>query len=211
VSRSASAEQGSRATVTPKAVRETALTLFARVGYHGTTMNDIARELGIKKPSLYVHVRAKQDLLRDLILETEERLLAEFHEAVASTDDAREQLRRAMEAAVRRHALHPRQALVGNRDMSALDEPHRERVHELRVEHERSFRSIIERGTEQGVFDVESPRFASFALLEMAVSVARWFDPAGPASADELARQYGEFAVRLVGGVSRRRTAKRSG
>jgi hypothetical protein len=33
----------------------------------------------------------------------------------------------------------------------------------------------------------------------MCVSVARWFDSAGELSAEQVASEYGEFALRLVG------------
>jgi hypothetical protein len=46
---------------------------------------------------------------------------------------------------------------------------------------------------------VEDPFLASFGILEMCVSVARWFDPAGALSAEQVASEYGEFALRLVG------------
>ncbi len=43
-------------------IKRTALSLFARRGYDGTTMNDIAKEVGIKTPSLYAHFKGKEEL-----------------------------------------------------------------------------------------------------------------------------------------------------
>ena len=36
---------------------------FARKGYHGTSIGDIADALGVQKGSLYAHIEGKQDLL----------------------------------------------------------------------------------------------------------------------------------------------------
>ncbi|MFB3044452.1 MAG: TetR/AcrR family transcriptional regulator, partial [Acidimicrobiia bacterium] len=37
--------------------------LFAERGYHGTSMRDLGKELGLLGSSLYSHVDSKQDLL----------------------------------------------------------------------------------------------------------------------------------------------------
>ena len=180
-------------------VRDAALTLFAERGYRGTTMNDIADALGIRAPSLYNHVGAKHDLLREIMLGTMDRLIDDHHTAVAATEEVREQLRRATEAHVRYHARHRREAFVGNREIPSLESGPREAVLARRDEYERLFRRLIERGQAEERFAVESARLASYAILEMGIGVSSWFRPDGPLSEDEVVAHYGRFALRLVG------------
>ena len=45
------------------ALYRVAAAAFRRNGYHGTSLVDIARELGVSKPTLYYYVANKQDLL----------------------------------------------------------------------------------------------------------------------------------------------------
>jgi AcrR family transcriptional regulator len=179
-------------------VREAALTLFAERGYHGTTVRDIGAELGIRAPSLYNHIRSKQGLLREIMVETSTAVWEEFEAAVRDVEDPEERLRRAMHAYVKRHTTHPREALIVNRELSSLGEPARSEVRALRRRHERAIRGIITDGVEAGRFDLDTPSLGSFAVLEMAVSVARWFRPDGPLSAEDVSAHYAEFAVRLV-------------
>jgi AcrR family transcriptional regulator len=181
------------------AVREAALTLFAERGYRGTTMNDIAELLGVRGPSLYHHVASKHELLREIMVGTMDRLLADHQAAVGSTDDIAEQLRRAAEAHVRYHARHRREAFVGNREIWSLEEPDRLLVLARRDEYEGRFRSLIQRGVEQGRFRVGSVRLASYAILEMGIGVSSWFRDDGPLSEAQVAYQYGEFALRIAG------------
>lgn len=52
---------------TKERILETALGLFARSGYLGTSMNDIANQLGITKAALYKHYASKQEILDQII------------------------------------------------------------------------------------------------------------------------------------------------
>jgi TetR/AcrR family transcriptional regulator, cholesterol catabolism regulator len=58
--------------------------LFAERGYHGTSINDLAVALGIRKSSLYTHITGKADLLADIALTG----AAAFHAALDSLPDA---------------------------------------------------------------------------------------------------------------------------
>lgn len=58
---------------TKERILETALELFARNGYLGTSMNDIAGQLGFTKAALYKHYAGKQEIL-DRIVEQMNRM-----------------------------------------------------------------------------------------------------------------------------------------
>ncbi len=181
-------------------IREAALTLFARWGYHGTTMSQIAAVLGVRVPTLYSHIRSKQELLAEIMITTSERVWTDYEQAVADSDDVTEKLRKAIEVYVHRHAVHRREALIVNRDISSLQEPTRSGVLDLRKRHEHAIRELIDDGRAAGAFTAENAAIASFAILEMAVSVARWFRDSGPLSAEQIAIEYGRLAVNLVSG-----------
>ncbi len=52
---------------TKERILETALELFAQSGYLGTSMNDIAKQLGITKAALYKHYTSKQEILERIV------------------------------------------------------------------------------------------------------------------------------------------------
>jgi AcrR family transcriptional regulator len=180
-------------------VRDAALTLFAQRGYHGTTMKDLAEAVGVRAPSLYNHIRSKQDLLRDVMRDTSREVIAEFEIAVDGVTGVEERLRSATRAYVLRHTRFRREAEIVNRELAALEEPVRSEVRELRTMHEHRIRALIEEGRVSAGFSVHSSALASFAILEMAVSVARWFREDGPISAEQVADEYAAFAMRIVG------------
>lgn len=183
----------------PEDIREAALSLFAERGYHGTSMKDIAARLGIRAPSLYNHVDSKQQILREMMLETMRTLLSDHGDAVASTDDPVEQLRRCTDAHVRYHARFPREVRIGNTELRALDEPVRGEVLEMRREYSRSWEALLARGVSAGRFDVPSPRLTAYGILEMGIGVSLWFRPDGPMTEAAVAYHYADMALRLVG------------
>lgn len=52
---------------TKEKILEEALKLFARSGYMGTSMNDIASKLGVTKAALYKHYSSKQEILDSIV------------------------------------------------------------------------------------------------------------------------------------------------
>lgn len=195
-----SAEQGEvKGTVNPAAVREAALTLFADRGYHGTALSQIAAELGIRTPSLYNHMRAKQDLLRDIVAETTQQVWDDYARAVDGVNDVVERLRRATRVYALRHATHRREALIVNRDIASLEEPARTDVLELRRRHAHAMRDLIDEGVREGRFSEHDSTLAAFGILEMCVSIARWFRDDGPQSAEAVAETYSQYALRVAG------------
>lgn len=180
-------------------VRTAALELFAAQGYRATTVDEIGARVGIRGPSVYKHFRSKQELLVDIVVGTTDALLAAQRAAVRSGSDVREQLRLAVEAHVRFHAEHPREAFVAGREVDALPAPDRSDVLRKQAEYERRLRRLVETGVRDGVFAVESSRLAAYAVLDMGAGVAGWFRPGGAVGQDELATRYAEFALRVVG------------
>jgi AcrR family transcriptional regulator len=190
---------GTRERVTSEAVLDTALTLFAERGYHGTALSQIAEALQVRTPSLYNHMRAKHHLLLTIVERTVTSVLDDFHSATADRTDPLDRLYHATLVYARRHATHRREAIVVNRDTTSLDEPHRTRMQEHRRAHEHALRAIITQGVESGQFRITSPALGSFAIREMCVSIARWFHDDGPIGPDQVAREYSEYALTIVG------------
>jgi len=64
-----------------KQLLDTALRVFARQGYHATSMNAVANEAGVTKPVLYQHFASKREMYSDLLRVTADRLA----DAIAQT------------------------------------------------------------------------------------------------------------------------------
>jgi len=70
---------------------DVALDVFARAGYDGASMNDVADAAGVTKPVLYQHFESKRELYRALLDEVGSRLLRAIAGATRDATDGRTQ------------------------------------------------------------------------------------------------------------------------
>jgi AcrR family transcriptional regulator len=72
-------------------ILDVSVQVFARNGFHSTSMNDVAEAAGVTKPVLYQHFDSKQDLYLALLDEAGNRLRMAVSKAVASAANGKEQ------------------------------------------------------------------------------------------------------------------------
>ena len=75
-----------RSKETEKRILNTALELFIRKGYHGTTIDDIMRNVGLTKGALYSHFDSKGNLLIRILKEFEIQFIDEMIKRVTEFD-----------------------------------------------------------------------------------------------------------------------------
>lgn len=180
-------------------IHEAALVLFGQRGYHAVSVRDIAGEVGVKPSSIYAHVPSKQHLLTALVVagheEHRDTLRAAMLEAGSRPDD---QLRALTRAHVLVHATYPLLTRVCNRELGSLGEEHRAEVMSIRLDAERMFLDVIERGQRMGEFGDTDAVLAVAAIGAMGMRVADWWHPAVGLEAEAVADTYAGFAIRLV-------------
>jgi TetR/AcrR family transcriptional regulator, cholesterol catabolism regulator len=179
-----------RAELTRQAAR-----LFAERGYHGTSIGDLAKALGVQKGSLYAHIASKQDLLYETMREGAEA----FHAALDEIpDDLRviERIRLALRAHLRVVAEQLDIATVFIREWRYLEG---ERAGEFLAErrrYEERFRALFREGRELGALRTDLDDHAAVLLVLSAANWAYTWLPAG-ADTDELADRF--FAILMDG------------
>ncbi|MQW74317.1 TetR family transcriptional regulator [Nocardioides sp. dk4132] len=82
------------------AVLQTAIELFNRRGYEGTSMGDLAAALGVTKAAIYHHVPSKEHLLAQALDEALDELDALVTDAASAPGTAYERLRAVVRGAV---------------------------------------------------------------------------------------------------------------
>lgn len=66
--------------------------LFLKLGIRSVTMDDVARELGISKKTLYKHVNNKTELVDQGVKKTFSKIMDDVHDIASTTDNAIDEL-----------------------------------------------------------------------------------------------------------------------
>jgi AcrR family transcriptional regulator len=178
---------------------DVALGLFGRSGYDATTMRDIALAAGIRQLDLYSRFPSKEVLLWRLADSAAQQILDGQDRAFDDPGDIVGCLRRFVRFHAGWHAENGRLALVVNHNMASLTIDHRAEFFDKRAVYERTFRRLLETGSAEGYFDIPNVRVVTYAILQMGMEISVWYKPDGELSADELAAQHEELALRMVG------------
>lgn len=176
-----------------------AIKLFRQKNYHGTTMKDIAYEVGINQGSLYHYIDSKEELLFDIV----DRAISRINEALsglkAEQIPATEKLRRIIYHHVNYLVNHQPEHAIMMEDTKHLSEEFQVKIQKVQKQYEQEFQSIIEEGIQKGEFKELHPK-VTFALLGMMNWTYRWYSAQGDLSVGELARVFEEL---ILGGLSK--------
>ena len=137
-------------------VRKAAVALFAEQGYRATGVREIADALGIGATSIYSHIKSKSELLHEILIDTLDAILAVQQDAIASSPDVVEQLRRAAESQVRFLVEHPQEAVIAIRDFRWAEGDALTAIHERRRRYRKAFEDLPE-GVNQGLIGRRRP------------------------------------------------------
>ncbi|MDQ1735135.1 MAG: hypothetical protein QOH56_1386 [Pseudonocardiales bacterium] len=175
------------------------LDAFYENGYHGTSVRDIARRVGLTVPAIYYHHENKEALLMALLDRSIDAVLGLCDEALAAAgDDPEQRFLNLIECLVLFMAHSTKIAYI-DRDIRALSPANYKAYSAKRRRVERLMAGVISGGVEAGIFDVTAPTDTARALLGMVQSVAAWFQPEGRLPAQVVAAQYLDVSAHAVG------------
>ena len=190
-----------------RVILDAAVRVFARKGYHGSRVGDIAEEAGIAHGLLYHYFASKEEVLATVFRENWGRLLEAFHQVEASGEPALEQLRRVAKILLRSWRDDPDLVRVMVREVARS--PHLQlQVNEIR-EGFLVIQRIVECGQAEGAFRSDlDPRLVSWifygALEEL---LTGWVLGQLPDGDEEVARAERTIIDVLCDGLAAGRAA----
>jgi AcrR family transcriptional regulator len=144
--------------------------LFAERGYQGTSLADLAEQLGVQKPSLYHHIASKEDLLWEVAWEGAEAFHAAL-DAVPPELAAAERIKLALRAHLAVVGGQVDIATVFVREWRYLEGERRTRFVAERHRYEERIRDLFRDGVEESELRTDLD-IATAALLFL--SAANW-------------------------------------
>jgi AcrR family transcriptional regulator len=167
-------------------ILRTAADLFRERGYRASTLDDIARRLGMSKTSLYGHFRAKEEMLAAISRETIESFTRELTLVLRSRLAPEDKLRRVVHQHVR--------FVIANRSFLTVffsEEPNlpprfARQLAAQKNRYDKGVESIVREGIRRGTFREMPSRLVVFALLGMLNWLYKWYNPSGRWGAEEI-------------------------
>jgi len=141
---------------------------FLRFGPRKTTMDEVAREAGCSRTTLYAHFRNMKDLYGSLLQQDAEDFIREAESVIESAGSARKKIRRIVEVTRASYARNPvlRLAFSGDVEMSlepvarAFTRDQEQRIVDL-------LRRVVEKGVEEGALRPIDPERVAYLMFPL--------------------------------------------
>ena len=178
---------------------EEAVKLFYARGFTGTTLDDVAAQLGVTKPFIYTHFRSKVELLAALCTPTIEMSLAAVENAAKLSGSPTERLHRAIvdftDVILSRQ---PNIAIFFREEKNLMPEALAE-INTLRRKFDRVLSQLLLEGVETGEFQIADVNLAALAIGGMISWAYTWHRPNGRLPLDELCARMAELTLQMAG------------
>jgi len=167
---------------------------FSKHGYHNTSLDDVAKALGISKGTLYNYVRDKQEILyafHQLAYDLSDRAFAHGRARGGSGADLlRNTLVHYIELLT--NELGACGALI---EVDALRPEDRAKAAERRNAFEKALIAIVEGGIRDGSIRPVDPKLAVFTFMGAINWLPRWYVPSGRLPGSVLAEQMADLLL----------------
>ena len=168
--------------------------VFRRRGYHGASVDQIARALNMAPGNLYYYFRNKEEILYVCHDYSLGLILKELKDVEQSQLTPDRRIHRLIVAFVHLFidVLH---GTAWTLEVEALSPPLLKKVIAKRDRIDKAFRSILTAGMRSGLFARRDPKLAAFVIFGAINWIPRWYDPAGRATSHEIAQAFADYLV----------------
>jgi AcrR family transcriptional regulator len=161
--------------------------LFDKAGYHTTNMSELARAVGIEKPTLYHYFSGKDEILFWIHEEFINRLIEQAEARSSAGLSAADELAAIFADILElmdTHRGHVRVFFEHGREMTKA---HQQTIREKRDRYQTHVQGIVDRGIAAGEFRELDSRLVTLAIFGMCNWSYQWYRKGGARKSDEIA------------------------
>ena len=167
--------------------------LFAKHGFEGTSLQNIATAVGITKAAIYHYFPTKQAVYDAIVVDLLERLDETVRTRVAEVPDHGDKLKQLMIAHADFLEENYSDFITLLYGLAGLSRPICPDEALVRDRYESLVRETIENGTATGAFAPSSRDVTARAVLSLLNWMSRWYRPDGERKARDFASDYFEL------------------
>jgi AcrR family transcriptional regulator len=166
--------------------------LFAEKGFKNTTVRDIADASGILSGSLYHHFDSKESMVDEILSTFQEELFSAYDAVLASDDDARTKIERAVRLSFEAIDKHRQEVAIFQNEADYLGGFERfAYLAERNAQSREVWITLLEEGVRSGVLRTDLDIELTYRFIRDTVWVAvRWYRPGRKLTHERIADQY---------------------
>ena len=176
----------SKPTTRLEEVLHSAANIFFAKGFHATSIEDVARDVGMLKGSLYYYIRSKEDLLFQLLLAGIEDGDSYIAQHIDPEGEPVEQLERAIRAQIDYIIQNKVPFGLFLHEFDSLSGKRQHKVISVMSRYNNRFVELVKRGQERGKLIDGEPWLIVNGILGMCNWLYRWYDTEHVSSPEQV-------------------------
>lgn len=177
-------------------VIDAAASVFARKGFHATTVDDLVEATGLKRGGLYYYVDGKLDILIQIHQRFIDPLLESAREITARGEDPETELRLLARALVQAIADYRDPVTVFLHEWRIIeDDPEWKDIRRTRKQFEDVIGTCLQRGIDAGTFRPLDVRTTMRGFLGMINYTYQWLNPRGKMKPEAVADHFADVLL----------------
>ncbi|HUU81099.1 MAG TPA: TetR/AcrR family transcriptional regulator [Acidobacteriota bacterium] len=179
-------------------IRRVTAHLFARKGYHTTSMREIARELGMDKSSLYHYFKSKEELLFKLANDAIDDCLTTLEQICSADIPPEDKLKKVLRFYILYYAGDQEGLILMANELNSLNEEYRSILIKKERRYVELIKDILNELADQGKIKHIHSSIATFAFFGMVHYTINWYHREGSVGLDELADLFVEIFTKGI-------------
>lgn len=166
--------------------------LFAERGVSNTSIEHIAKAVGVTREAIYYYFKSRHDILLEVLLPSSKDMLTGMRNIRRTNMTSLEKLRAALENHLQRFDPTYLEMSIALREHHFFaDTTKLGQLQKAWGEYNDHWTELVAEGQARGEFrDGLDPKMVAFGILGMCNWLSRWFDPEKGASIDEIIETY---------------------
>ncbi|MBC3541588.1 TetR/AcrR family transcriptional regulator [Rufibacter sediminis] len=165
---------------------EIAAQLFKQKGFSGTSMRDLAEQVGMDAATMYHYISSKDEILKTICFGIATTYITQLGEIESSDSSYIEKLKALVRLHLHLMTTKGAEVSVANNDWKYLSPEALQEFKDLRSHYEKRFASLIEEGIQAGELQEVNRSVALFTLLSAVRWVELWWKPNRGITLEEL-------------------------
>ena len=152
-------------------------------------IRELSKAAGLSVAGVYYFFKDKEEILFNILNQSAIDLNDTIRASINEKDDPQKNLRRLIEKMLRHVIKHNMEISILNREDGRLNTEQKATINQKRREAVNGIKNELSRLEKQGLLKSQNFATAVFMIFSSTTWFARWFDPKGPLTLEEIAAE----------------------